>query len=104
MKHDDWTMLILGISTLYFILMVASGVSGPAGVVLDAGQADTPTVALSGVSADVFNSTAFDIEPLGGPHYFSETQYAIQNDTPEAMALKNWSDAWIELPESFSRS
>lgn len=89
---------------LMLLMGAASAIGGPAGVVLNAEQAETPTVALSGVSADVFNASAFDIEPLGGPHYFSETQYAIQNDTPEAMSLKNWSDAWIELPESFSRS
>jgi hypothetical protein len=89
-----------------FLLLVgmASAIGGPAGVVLDSQKLSVPVVDLRGVDPEVFNSTAFEIEPLGGPHYFSETRYAIQNDTPEAMALKNWSDVWIELPESFSRS
>jgi len=92
------------IIVLLLLVDMAGAVSGPAGVVLDSQKLSVPAIDLRGVNPDVFNSTAFDIEPLGGPHYFSETQYAIQNDTPEAMALKNWSDAWIELPESFSRS
>ena len=89
---------------LMLLAGMASAIGGPAGVVLDSQKMPVPAIDLRGVNPEVFNASAFDIEPLGGPHYFSETQYAIQNDTPEAMALKNWSDVWIELPESFSRS
>jgi hypothetical protein len=88
---------------LFILIGIAGAVSGPAGVVLQTGPADTPTVAISGINGSVFNASAFDTGPLGPSHYVWDTQYIVQNNTPTDMGLINWSDTWVEIPQSFSR-
>lgn len=71
------------------------------------------TIALSGIDPQSVkaiddlntNLSAWDdkgMVDLG--HYYSENRVIKQNDTPTAIYLKNWSDGWIFLPESFVRS
>ena len=93
-------------SLLIFMLLIglSSAISGPAGVILDSQKVSVPSLSLSGVNASVFNVAAFDNGDLGDPHYFWDRQYITQNDTPDAMNLVNWSNEWVELPESFARS
>lgn len=91
---------------LIFLMLVgmASAIGGPAGVILDSQKVSAPSVSLSGVNASVFNASAFAIEPLGDPHYFWDTQVIKQNDSPDDYNLVNWSNEWVELPQSFVRS
>jgi len=92
-------------SLLIFLLLtgMAGAISGPAGVVLDSQKLSVPSIDLHGIDPTVFNASEFKNEPLGDPHYFWDAKYIKQNDSPEAMNLKNWSDEWQELPESFVR-
>jgi hypothetical protein len=90
---------------LFILLGVAGAVSGPAGVVLQTGPADTPTVAISGINGSVFNASAFDTGPLGPSHYvWDHPQVIKQNNTPSDVELQNWSSEWVPLPDSFTRN
>jgi hypothetical protein len=94
MKHILILVLLVGL---------AGAVGGPAGVVMDADQAETPLIDLSGISASVFGSVAFDNGDLGQPHYFSELRTMKQNNSPIDSDLQNWSAEWVPLPASFIR-
>jgi hypothetical protein len=90
---------------LFILIGMAGAVSGPAGVVLQTGPADTPTVAISGINGSVFNASAFDTGPLGPSHYvWDHPQVIKQNNTPSDVELQNWSSEWIPLPDSFTRN
>lgn len=93
-------------SLIVFLLLtgMASAIGGPAGVVLDSQKISAPSIDLRGIDPVVFNATEFKNEPLGDPHYFWDRQYIEQNDTPDATNLVNWSNEWVELPQSFARS
>ena len=91
---------------IIFLMLVgmASAMGGPAGVILDSQQIAPSSIDLRGVDPTVFNASEFKNEPIGDPHYFWDRQYIEQNNTPDAMGLVNWSNAWVELPQSFTRS
>jgi hypothetical protein len=89
---------------LFILIGMAGAVSGPAGVVLQTGPADTPLVAISGINGSVFNASAFDTGPLGPSHYVWDPQVVKQNNTPSDPELQNWSSEWIPLPDSFARN
>ena len=96
--------LIIFLLLAFVIVGGSGGVSGPAGVVLDSQQIAPSSIDLRGVDPTVFNSSEFKNEPLGDPHYFWDTQVIKQNDSPDDYNLVNWSNAWVELPQSFTRS
>lgn len=106
-KKDSWSGRGERMKTILifmFLVGIAGAVSGPAGVVLDGQKVSVPVIDLRNVDPVVFNATAFDNGPLGDPHYFSEVRIVKQDDTPTDMSLMNWSNEWVEIPDSFVRN
>jgi hypothetical protein len=73
----------------------------PSEALLSAGYSDaTPRVHLTHVNWSVFDSSAFNVTPIGPSHYQWDTQYVVQNNTPTDDALKAWNELISPIPQS----
>jgi hypothetical protein len=73
----------------------------PSEALRDAGQSDvSKCIDLQRANWSVLNTSAFNMTPLGPSHYIWDTQYVVQNNTPDDATLKAWSELISPITES----